>query len=243
MISSSLSNDENNYYSKYLKNCGGENLEFYSFKDEVNIIHFKKLDLSCLEKEFLNHLKNFPVESWSSSGSVIFDENIIRSRNKNNADIPYELIKITSLFSQKCGENCVFSDEVILSQNNNYWYIRGFNDKGVEARFVSKDAINIQNLMSTHTRNYIFDKNKNKIANLPNGILEFNNDYILVKSQKSYFKEMGAFWFDSKIKYSGEIIELISNGNTCKNGKSFNEKILNAMNKQQLKEFCVTTKY
>ena len=52
---------------------------------------------------------------------------------------------------------------------------------------------------------------------------------------------MGAFWFDNKINFKGEIIELINNGNTCKNLTSFNQKIQQAMTVQNLSELCVNT--
>jgi len=49
----------------------------------------------------------------------------------------------------------------------------------------------------------------------------------------------GAFWFDSKINYAGERIELISNGNTCRDITGFYEWLQKAMEKQGLQEFCV----
>ena len=67
-------------------------------------------------------------------------------------------------------------------------------------------------------------------------------DYIFIGGQKDYFYEMqGAYWFNSKIDYTGEIIELISNGNSCEDIAGFHESIQKAMKKQKLKEFCVTT--
>jgi hypothetical protein len=95
--------------------------------------------------------------------------------------------------------------------------------------------------MSTHRRNYFFDINTKLFTSLPNGELEFKKDHILVKGQKSYFEGGGAFWFDSKRNYSGEIIELISKDNTCKDITMFHESIQKAMKKQGLQEFCVTT--
>ena len=52
---------------------------------------------------------------------------------------------------------------------------------------------------------------------------------------------MGAFWFNSKVDYSGEIIELISDGDTCVEIESFYENIQKAMKSQGLVTFCVTT--
>ena len=115
------------------------------------------------------------------------------------------------------------------------------NDKGVESKFINKDTILVRNLMSTHRRNYFFDINTKLFTELPNRELEFKKDHILVKGQKSYFEGGGAFWFDGKRNYSGEIIELISKDNTCEDITRFHVIIQKAMKKQKLKKFCVTT--
>ncbi len=94
--------------------------------------------------------------------------------------------------------------------------------------------------MTTHVRNYIFDINTKLFTSLPDGGLKFKKDHILVKGQKSYFEGGGAFWFESKRTYSGEIIELISEGNTCEDITRFQEWLQKAMKKQGLQEFCVT---
>ena len=78
-------------------------------------------------------------------------------------------------------------------------------------------------------------------TSLPDGGLKFKKDHILVKGQKSYFDGGGAFWFDSKINYAGERIELINSGNTCKDITGFYEGLQKAMKKQGLQDFCVTT--
>ena len=241
--------EENKYYLDYLKNCSSSNVEHYILKDDyspadrhrLDIFESTNLKLDCLEKKFTHHQKNYPVEAWASSSSVPFDEIIIRKQDTVTNEITFNIIVITSLFSQQCGEACKFSDEVILIYEGRYWYMRGANDKGVESKFINKDTILIRNLMTTHVRNYIFDINTKLFTSLPNGGLEFKKDHILVNGQKSYFEGGGAFWFESKRNYSGKIIELISEGNTCEDITRFHETIQKAMKKQKLKEFCVTT--
>lgn len=240
-ISNASTKPELKYYKEYLKKCSSSNIELYKLKEEVIILSSLNLKLDCLKEIFYNHLKRFPVKSWSDDNPVGFDEKIIRDKKNIIADINYTYIKITSLYSQKCGEKCTFSDESILIEKNNFWYFLGDNDKGIVAKFLNDKNILIQNLNSTHTRNYVFNINSKKIYNLPTGNLKFEKDYILVQGQKSYFIEHGAFWFDYKINYFGEIIELINNGKNCKKITSFNKKIQIAMNKQMLKEFCVNT--
>jgi len=119
--------------------------------------------------------------------------------------------------------------------------MRGSNDKGVESKFINKDTILIKNLMSTHVRNYVFDTNTKIFTSLPNGAIEFKKDHILITGQKSYFEGGGAFWFDSKRNYTGKIIELISNGNTCEDIAMFHESIQKAMKEKEIQKFCVTT--
>ena len=243
--STGYTKEENKYYLDYLKNCSASNVEHYTYlTDAIDIFESTNLNLDCLEKKFGQHLKNYPVESWADSGSVPFDEIIIRKQDTMSNVITFDMIVITSLFAQQCGERCKFSNEVILIHKGQYWYIRGHNDRGVESKFINKDTIHIRNLMSTHRRNYFFDINTKRFTSLPNGELEFEKDHIIVRGQKSYYDDKGdtfAIWFDSIRNNSGEIIELISNGNSCEDIAGFHESIQKAMKKQGLQEFCVTT--
>jgi len=238
---SAYANSENDYYRSYLEKCSKGNVSNYSLKEDVYIFESFKLDLTCLEKEFLSHLQNFPLESWANSNPVVFSDKIIRDNQIITENFPHQLTIISSLYAQKCGEQCEFSDEVIVTVGDKNWLIRGLNDKGIEANLINSEVMLIKNLMSTHTRNYIFNIKDHKFTSLPNGGLTFNKDHILVEGQKSYFNEMGAFWFDNKINFKGAIIELINNGNTCKNLTSFNQKIQQAMTLQNLSELCVNT--
>jgi len=223
--------EENKYYLDYLKNCSASNVEHYILKDDyspyrhrLDIFESTNLNLDCLEKKFEQHL----------------DETIIRKQDTVSNGITFKMIEIASLFSEQCGERCRPSSEIILIHKGRYWYMRGSNDNGVESKFINKDTILIKNLMTTHVRNYIFDINTKLFTSLPDGGLEFKKDHILVYGQKSYFDGGGAFWFDSKINYAGERIELINSGNTCRDITRFYESLQKAMKKQGLQEFCVT---
>jgi len=240
---------ENNYYLNYLKNCSSSYVEHYLLKDDyssdrnrLDIFESTNLNLDCLEKKFEHHKKKYPVESWVG-GYIPFDEIIMRKQDTLTLSkgITFDMVEIASLFSQHCGESCKFSNEVILIYEGKYWYIRGSNDLGVESKFINKDIMLVRNLMLTHRQNYIFDINTKLFIKLPNGELEFKKDHILVKGQKSFFEGGGAFWFNSERNYSGEIINLINNGNSCEDLAEFNESIQKVMKTQGLREFCVTT--
>ena len=232
--STGYTKEQNIYYLDYLKNCSTSNVEHYILKDDyspagrhrLDIFESTNLNLDCLEKKFEQHL----------------DETIIRKQDTVSNGVTFEMVEIASLFSEQCGERCGPSSEIILIHKERYWFMRGSNDRGVESKFINKDTILVRNLMSTHRRNYFFDINTKLFTELPNGELEFKKDHILVKGQKSYFEGGGAFWFDSKRNYSGEIIELISKDNTCKDITMFHDSIQKAMKKQGLQEFCVWTK-
>ena len=226
--------ERNTKYIGYLEGCSKSNVEHYILKNEkmppwheLDIFESTNLNLDCLEKKFEQHL----------------DETIIRKQDTVSNGITFKMIEIASLFSEQCGERCRPSSEIILIHKGRYWYMRGSNDRGVESEFINKDTILIKNLMTTHVRNYIFDINTKLFTELPDGGLEFKKDHILVKGQKSYFEGGGAFWFDSKINYAGERIELINSGNTCEDIIRFQEWLQKAMKKQGLQEFCVWTKY
>ena len=167
-------------YSSYLDSCSGSDTKYYSLEiitpdyaeswnadiSEVEIFEATILNINCLEKKFENHQKNYPVASFLYD-NLMPPEKIIRNKETlklNGTDMSFDKIEISSIFSQKCGESCSYSKETILINKNKYWFIKGSNDKGIEAEFSEKDKILIINLMTTHTRKYIFDINEKSIT-------------------------------------------------------------------------------
>ena len=166
-------------YSSYLDSCSGSNTKYYSLEiitpeyaeswnadiSEVEVFEATNLNINCLETKFEHHQKNYPVISFASDNPMP-PQKILKNKetlNLNAGDMPFDKIEISSLFSQKCGESCSYSKETILINKNKYWFIKGSNDKGIEAEFSEKDKISIVNLMSTHKRKYIFDINEKTI--------------------------------------------------------------------------------
>ena len=167
-------------YSSYLDSCSGSNIKYYSLEiitpeyaeswnadiSEVEVFEATNLNINCLEKKFEHHQKNYPVASFLYD-NLMPPEKIIRNKKTlklNGTDMSFDKIEISSIFSQKCGESCSYSKETILINKNKYWFIKGSNDKGIEAEFSEKDKISIVNLMSTHKRKYIFDINEKTIT-------------------------------------------------------------------------------
>ena len=167
-------------YASYLDSCSGSNTKYYSLVEKapdyadswnadtrrVEIFESTKLDINCLEKKFEHHQKNYPVASF------LFDhlmppEKIIRNKETlklNGTDMSFDKIEISSIFSQRCSEGCSYSKETILINQDRYWFIKGSNNRGIEAKFNEKDKILIINLMTTHKRKYIFDTNEKTIT-------------------------------------------------------------------------------
>ena len=157
-------------YSSYLDSCSDSNTNYYIFVNkartyEVEVYEVLKLDVQCLEKKFKHHQKNYPVKSHLSEKVLMLDKVIRKTETikPNTNGVASGKIEITSLFSQRCGERCTFSSEVILFRGNRYWFMRGSNDKGIDAEFGVDNKILIRNSMTTHSRKYIFDIYKKSI--------------------------------------------------------------------------------
>jgi len=123
------------------------------------------LSLTRYLKDCTSPKKNYPVKSYLNDKFLPLDK-VIRNKEtiKSNVNgVTFDKIEITSLFSQKCGELCTFSSEVIIFRGERYWFVRGSNDRGVDAEFGGDNKILIKNSMSTHSRKYIFDINKKSI--------------------------------------------------------------------------------
>lgn len=94
--------------------------------------------------------------------------------------------------------------------------------------------------MSTHKRNYMFDVHGENFVMLPNGDITVSPNYISFKGRKSYFEGGGAFWYDGRVNYKGDLIELISIRENCHDKSRFGVTIRNQMEKQNMSSLCVT---
>ena len=193
---------------------------------EGYVYYLNNIDKTCLESSLVGSYKKINYNLQYS------DENY------------YEDVLV-----EKYSNDVLFENGSILIKDNELWYFyvpRLADSDGVSTKIIDKKQdfifINI-GVGYTHTRNFIFDTINNRTVYLPNGFeVSFERDYIFIRGQKDYFNEMmGAFWFNSKVDYSGEIIELISDGDTCVEIESFYENIQKAMKSQGLVTFCVTT--
>ena len=117
------------------------------------------------------------------------------------------------------------------------WYE---NTNDIYAKIINKNIIHYAMQMDTHTRNFIVNKENIELISFPNGNLEFVKDAIIVRQQKSYFKEGGAFWYDSKRDFTGNIIEFLNiKDGTCLSFDNFNDYLRNKLVEKGKKELCV----
>ena len=65
--------------------------------------------------------------------------------------------------------------------------------------------------MASHTRNVIFDPERNHFRHFPNGTVVLNSDPnvpLTLTERKSYFEEGGAFWFNADVDLEGRIYRI-----------------------------------
>ena len=98
---------------------------------------------------------------------------------------------------------------------------------------------------STHDRNYIYNVKDKKLSPIGDGSIEIKDDAIYRYWAKSYFDNVGgAFWYNIKVNYSGEYIELIPMEKDAKcysidKFKHMTDEFVNVFKKQKLDKLCV----
>ena len=110
----------------------------------------------------------------------------------------------------------------------------------VKAEVYDDHWILVSKEMSTHKRNYMFDIHGENFVMLPNGDITMSPNHISFKGSKSYFQGGGAFWYDGRVNYKGDLIELISSRKNCHDKSRFGVTIRSLMDKQNIKSLCVT---
>ena len=178
--------------------------------------------ISCIE----GSVKILPVEKEFKSFFII-------SKDLNEKCFQ-EISKIY------CDENCNTKNQSVVKVDNHFfimWYEYTYN---IDATIINKNIIHYEMQMDTHRRNFIVNIENSELISFPNGNLEFHKDSIIVKEQKSYFKETGPFWYNSKRDYSGNIIEFLDiKDGTCLSLDNFNDNLRNKLVEKGKKELCV----
>ena len=183
--------------------------------EELNEFAIVLTDLSyeCLGKisrQISQQLGDETRTRFGNSAPPKYQSNLkIEWKKFQRKNITYEVASIPSPFNLGCGERCRYLNEDLVKIKNKYYFLIYSSDSGINASVVNKDLILFKALMTTHRRNLILNRTFGKLVNFPNGDLEFLEGAVIVRSQKSYFEGGGAFWYDSKRDYSGNIIEYL----------------------------------
>ena len=186
-------------YLEMVENCGGTDISSYEGFD-IYIIESKKLNVECIQSQMSSH----PFARSPLVGDIV-DKRVI---NNNFDDSSATRIDILSLFSEQGGEVGSPSEENIIIQNDTYYYILGDRLR-VETKILKENIFHITIDGSHYDLNYLFDSEKKILVGLGDGNIVFEEDGIVKYWVKSYLAD-GAFWYNVKIDYQGNYVELLN---------------------------------
>ena len=152
--------------------------------------------------------------------------------------LTYEVSTLVSPFQINCFETCRYIEEQIIRVSNTYYFLHSPSDYGVDATMINDDVLLFAIQTATSTGNVSFHIPTDTLQPLSGGDLEFLADGIIVRGGKHYLEEGGAFWYDKKITYDGEVVEFydVVSG-TCFNVNKFESDFrreLKAVGRDQL---------
>ena len=241
-IFSVFSNQEKNreIYKKALESCSSLKGNNFSDDSVLDILYGENLNLNCLTKT---------LSEYSYIGPDLISDKDIKSKLDNNT---VKVIEITAV-KQMCskGESTYYCVNNLIIDDENFIYI--INNEDIKSSPIKDELIHIEVLESTYITNYTYNMTNNKLSNLRTGVLEFNKDSIIKRGVKSYWfrgdTSLGPFWFDVKIDFEGNYLELINyedpDGRECFTYSEFagsSPSMREAMKKQNLEKFCVWRK-
>jgi hypothetical protein len=200
--------------------------------------------LGMVSRQISQHLEDETRIKWGKDAPPEYQSHLkVEWRDFRRKNIAYEVASIPSPFNLGCGEKCRYLNEDLVKIRNKYYFLVHSSNSGINASLINENLISFKVLMSTHQRNFILNKTLGKLSSLPNGDLEFVEGAVIIRFQKSYFEGGGAFWYDSKRDYSGNIIQYLDRGDgKCFDSKNFYKSMkrkLISMGKTQL---CVFVK-
>ena len=158
--------DKHATYVDYLKTCSKYE-QSYGYRDnilgidEVEIFKGKDLNVDCLVKKFEDHYKAFPAKSFLTDKPLAYQKIILNKETLKSIinNFSYERYELSSFVDQKCDESCVYTSEALIIYRDQYWLIKGSNDRGLKAEMYSMDDFLITNFMTTHIKKYNYKGN------------------------------------------------------------------------------------
>ena len=208
--------DRVGHYKKVLMDCGNSSISVLKFSDGA-LLSSTNLDLDCVKEKFNDH--HSQKELYSSEKTRI--KTVVKGDYLNKrffyvqGPTPHSqnVKTITSMYSERCGEQCFPAEDFIYQTGNRYWFMFA-NYGSSEINVLKINEIGepqlilfANNYSNTFFVNYLINIPLNKVTRLGHGSFEFNRisvDEVDYKRNmiKDYFKGGGAFWFDGTGTYS-----------------------------------------
>jgi hypothetical protein len=228
-------------------NCTNNKVElipYYYSKYKNYIFVFKDLNLDCLST--INEIMS--KKNKGGYEKVKFDKSFqINLVSSIEDDIFYEIISLKNpLPFYGPVFNHSYGNENIIKVGNNFYYMHdsngGWNNKGIIQK---KNLIKFSIDTSTYTGNFFLNIEKSFFGYLPDGNVTLYNSYYKVYGQKTYFIGGGAFWYNAKRSYKGDLLQLIPEEThnllytkRCIPINRFYKEIKNYLLKMNVKEYC-----
>ena len=223
----------------YLQYCSGSKIETEIFKTEylnfVLLVKGQDLDLTCLQKEYSDHVKLYPMDGIKDPKIEILD----KEENKT---------LITTFARDICVEGCKLSNDTIFFDDNSYLYFYDlYNAVPLDVNYLkdNRDKFLLEFGSWTHTKNVVFNTSTNNFIYLYDGKLELSEDFYIAQWSKGYLPNQGgAYWYNAKRDYENNILELFdmkSDNIKCLSADKFypDGEISNFMIKNNIPAFCI----
>ena len=172
----------------------------------------------------------------------LFDFNLsFEWKDAEQTKFSYEISSVLSPLQLSCGESCRYATEQLIKVGKDYYFLSYGSDHGIDAKMITNDVVLFEVNMSTHKRNVVFNRISSELGHFPNGDLEFFDESIIVRGQKSYLKNVGgAFWYDTRRNFKGEILEFLDvEGGACIPRTEFYEELENKLIVANKTQLCV----
>ena len=108
--------------------------------------------------------------------------------------------------------------------------------------FVSGFTYVVQTSHHTHARSYLVFADSAELGYLTNGVVEILDreaPTFRVHDRKSYFRELGAFWFDAVIDQDGNILDVVTPPGDCMNRQQLARESTLDLSRVLRSEVCI----
>ena len=241
--------DDNIVKLKKTNDCEGCDLRNANLSDEylafanLSNANLSNANLSGADLKYAN-LSNANLSNANLSNAILDPANLSNA-NLSNANLSNANLDRANLSNANLSNANLFNanDEVKILLSGIY---ENIEDEKYQINPTDKD--NFFHVIVdhfSHQRNYICDIKNKIINNIGDGGLEIKNGGIYRYWAKSYHPDWGAFWYNIKVSFSGEYLELINmkeEDKKCYPVEKFDHmssKFRKLLKEQKLDKFCI----